>query len=277
MHGFANPARFLKIARPATGWLLAIGLVLVAAGIVGGLTLTPPDYLQGETVRILYIHVPAAWLGMAGWAGIAAASLSQLVWRHPLAAVAGRAIAPAGRDLRRLCLATGSIWGRPTWGTWWEWDGRLTSMLILFFLYLGYIALAAAERERGGEGRIAASSAWSARSTCRSSIIRCCGGARSTRGRASAMTGSSIAPELLWPLPLTMLGFTAAVRRGRADADARRARRRPRSRRGCGGWRRNEPLAVRHRRLCGRPRRDRGAARSGRGARCAGPRPRPTR
>ena len=85
-----------------------------------------------------------------------AASISQLVWRHPLAAVAGRAVAPAGATFAALCLATGSIWGRPTWGTWWEWDGRLTSMLILFFLYLGYIALASAERERGGEGRMAA-------------------------------------------------------------------------------------------------------------------------
>ena len=93
---------------------------------------------------------------MAGWAAIAAASISQLVWRHPLAAVAGRAVAPAGATFAALCLATGSIWGRPTWGTWWEWDGRLTSMLILFFLYLGYIALASAERERGGEGRMAA-------------------------------------------------------------------------------------------------------------------------
>ena len=136
MHGYANPARFLKLARPATGWLLAIGVLLVLAGAFGGLTMTPPDYLQGETVRILYIHVPAAWLGMAGWAAIAAASISQLVWRHPLAAVAGRAIAPAGATFAALCLATGSIWGRPTWGTWWEWDGRLTSMLILFFLYL---------------------------------------------------------------------------------------------------------------------------------------------
>ena len=120
---------------------------------LAGLTLTPPDYLQGETVRILYVHVPAAWLGMAGWAGIAAASVSQLVWRHPLSAIAGRSIAPAGATFALVCLATGSIWGRPTWGTWWEWDGRLTSMLILFFLYLGYIALASAEKQRGGEGR----------------------------------------------------------------------------------------------------------------------------
>ena len=156
MHRFANPARFLKLARPATMWLFVSGLLLTGAGLLGGLTLTPPDYLQGETVRIMYVHVPSAWLGMAGWTGIAAASIAQLVWRHPLAAVAGRALAPAGATFAAVCLLTGSIWGRPTWGTWWEWDGRLTSMLILFFLYLGYIALAGAEKERGGEGRIAA-------------------------------------------------------------------------------------------------------------------------
>jgi heme exporter protein C len=155
MHGYANPARFLKIARPTTVWLLGIGMVLLLAGIWGGLMMTPPDYLQGETVRILYIHVPAAWLGMAGWASLAAASISQLVWRHPLAAVAGRAIAPAGATFAALCLATGSIWGRPTWGTWWEWDGRLTSGL-------------------------------SGRSTSRSSIIRCFGGAHFTRANPSA-------------------------------------------------------------------------------------------
>ena len=96
MHALANPARFLRIAKPATNWLLLIGLTLTIGGMAAGLTLSPPDYLQGETVRILYIHVPSAWLGMAGWLGIAAASVSQLVWRHPLAAVAGRAIAPAG-------------------------------------------------------------------------------------------------------------------------------------------------------------------------------------
>ena len=156
MHALANPARFLRFARPATAWLLLVGAALAIAGMAAGLTLSPPDYLQGETVRILYIHVPSAWLGMAGWIGIAAASISQLVWRHPLAAVAGRAVAPAGATFAAICLITGSIWGRPTWGTWWEWDGRLTSMLILFFMYLGYIALASAERERGGEGRIAA-------------------------------------------------------------------------------------------------------------------------
>ena len=106
MHAFANPTRFLRIAKPATSWLLLVGLAFAVAGTIAGLTLTPPDYLQGETVRILYIHVPSAWLGMAGWIAIAAASLSQLVWRHPLAAIAGRATAPAGATFAAICLIT---------------------------------------------------------------------------------------------------------------------------------------------------------------------------
>jgi len=210
MHGYANPARFLRIARPATAWLLVVGGLLVLAGALGGLLVTPPDYLQGETVRILYVHVPAAWLGMAGWAAIAAASISQLVWRHPLAAVAGRAIAPAGAIFAALCLATGSIWGRPTWGTWWEWDGRLTSMLILLFLYLGYIALGAAEHERGGEGRMAA--LFGLVGAVNLPIIHYSVMWWRTLHQGQSISlagGSSIVPELLWPLPLTMIGFTA--------------------------------------------------------------------
>ena len=222
MHRFANPARFLKIARPATGWLLALGLALLAVGVVGGLAVTPPDYLQGETVRILYVHVPTAWLGMAGWAGIAAAAISQIAWRHPLAAVAGRAIAVPGAAFAGLCLATGSIWGRPTWGTWWEWDGRLTSMLILFFLYLGYIALAEAERERGGEGRVAALFGLIGAVNLPVIHYSVLWWRTLHQGQSISLSGSTIAPELLWPLPLTMVGFTAlfasiALMRMRAD------------------------------------------------------------
>ena len=210
MHFLANPARFLKIARPATAWLLWIGVAIAAAGVIGGLTLSSPDYLQGETVRIMYVHVPAAWLGMAGWAGIAAASVSQLVWRHPLAAIAGRAIAPAGATFAAICLVTGSIWGRPTWGTWWQWDGRLTSMLILFLLYLGYIALASAERERGGEGRIAALFGLVGAINLPIIHYSVLWWRTLHQGQSISITsGSSIAPELLWPLPLTMIGFTA--------------------------------------------------------------------
>ncbi|HET6943640.1 MAG TPA: heme ABC transporter permease CcmC [Sphingomicrobium sp.] len=208
MHRFANPARFLRIARPATVWLLAIGLILAAGGVVGGLTLSSPDYLQGETVRIMYVHVPAAWLGMAGWAGIASASIAQLVWRHPLSAIAGRALAPAGATFAAICLLTGSIWGRPTWGTWWEWDGRLTSMLILFFLYLAYIALAGAEKERGGEGRIAA--LFGLIGAINLPIIHYSVLWWRTLHQAQSfgVEGSSIDPSILWPLPLSAVGFT---------------------------------------------------------------------
>ena len=208
MHRFANPARFLKIARPATAWLFVLGLLLTGAGLIGGLGFTPPDYLQGETVRIMYVHVPSAWLGMGGWTGIAIASFAQLVWRHPLAAVAGRALAPAGAAFAAICLITGSIWGRPTWGTWWEWDGRLTSMLILFFLYLGYIALAAAERERGGEGRIAA--LFGLIGAINLPIIHYSVTWWRTLHQAQSFDtqGSSIDPSILWPLPLATLGFS---------------------------------------------------------------------
>jgi heme exporter protein C len=156
MHILANPARFLRLARPLTAWLGWSGAALIVVGLGWGLFVAPRDYLQGDSVRILYVHVPAAWLGMAGWGGIALASLMQIVWRHPLAAVAARALAVPGAVFAFICLATGSLWGRPAWGTWWEWDGRMTSMLVLLFLYIGFIALAEAERERGGEGRLAA-------------------------------------------------------------------------------------------------------------------------
>lgn len=208
MHALANPARFLRFARPATRWALLLGALLTLAGTLGGLFVTPPDYLQGETVRILYIHVPAAWLGMAGWGGIAAASLSQIVWRHPLAAIAGRATAPAGATFAAACLVTGSIWGRPTWGTWWEWDGRLTSMLILFFLYLGYIALASAERERGGEGRMAAILGLAGAINLPIIHYSVLWWRTLHQGQSIGLGGTSIAPSLLWPLPLTTLGFT---------------------------------------------------------------------
>lgn len=209
MHAFANPARFLKFARPATAWFLWLGVGLILAGCYGGLAVTPPDYLQGDSARILYIHVPTAWLGMGGWSGIAAASIATLVWRHPLAGVAGRAVAPVGALFAFLCLATGSIWGRPTWGTWWEWDGRLTSMLILFFMYLGYIALASAEKERGGEGRMAA--IFGLVGTINLPIIHFSVQWWRTLHQGQSISiagGSTIAGEMLWPLLLTTLGFT---------------------------------------------------------------------
>jgi heme exporter protein C len=208
MHGFANPARFLKIARPLTPWLAWGGVLLIAIGMGAGLFFTPPDYLQGETVRILYIHVPAAWLGMGGWTGIAIAGLVQLVWRHPLAGIAARAIAAPGALFTALCLATGSIWGRPAWGTWWEWDGRMTSMLVLLFLYFGYIALASADDERGGVSRVTA--IFGLVGAINIPIInRSVVWWNTLHQKASiTMSGSSINGSLLWPLGFTTLGFS---------------------------------------------------------------------
>jgi heme exporter protein C len=134
-----------------TPLLLAAGALLAAGSLLWGLTQVPPDRLMGETVRILFLHVPSAWLAMAGWTTIAVASLVELVWRHPLAGIAARAAAVPGCAFTAICLATGSIWARPTWGTWWVWDGRLTSFLVLLFLYFGHIALAdAAQKDAAG-------------------------------------------------------------------------------------------------------------------------------
>ena len=156
MHVFANPKRFLSLARWLTPLLLVSGLLLAGGALAWGVFVVPPDRLMGETVRILFLHVPTAWLGMGGWSMIAIASLVYLVWRHPLAALGARAAAVPGVGFTLICLVTGSIWGRPTWGTWWVWDGRLTSMLVLAFLYVAYIALAQAAEREGVSARIPA-------------------------------------------------------------------------------------------------------------------------
>ena len=156
MHGFANPKRFLSLARWLTPLLLVSGLVLAGGALAWGLLVVPPDRLMGETVRIIFLHVPSAWLGMGGWTAIALASAAYLIWRHRLADLAARAAAVPGMVFTAVCLVTGSIWGRPTWGTWWVWDGRLTSMLVLLFLYFGYMALAQAVAREGGSSRIPA-------------------------------------------------------------------------------------------------------------------------
>ena len=227
MHVYANPARFLKIARPLTAWFGWSGGAMIAAALAWGLTLAPPERLQGESVRIIYVHVPSAWLAMAGWTGIAIAGLMQLVWRHPLAAVAGRAIAGPGALFTALCLATGSLWGRPAWGTWWEWDGRMTSMLVLLFLYAGYIALAGAEKEKSGEGRITAlfglvGAVEPADYPLFGDLVE----------HAPPGTEHQLRPRQLDDRRLDALAFAGlrvrlqpAVRRDRADADACRARR----------------------------------------------------
>ena len=210
MHVYANPARFLKLARPLTGWLGWAGALLILVALAFGLFVAPPERYQGESVRILYVHVPAAWLAMGGWTGIAVASLMQLVWRHPLASVASRAIAGPGFVFTSICLATGSLWGRPTWGTYWEWDGRMTSMLILLFLYAGFIALSAAEKEKGGEGRLTA--IYGLVGAINIPIIRFSvewWESVHQKSSISLIEGKvSIASSMLWPLLGSALGFS---------------------------------------------------------------------
>jgi heme exporter protein C len=206
MHLYANPKKFNSIARPVTTILSVFGIGALALGSIAGLLFTPPDYLQGETVRIMYVHVPTAWLGMAGWSIIAMSSLMFLVWKHPLAALAAKAAAAPGAVFTAICLITGSIWGRPTWGTWWEWDGRLTSMLILLFMYLAYLALAGAEKSND---RVLA--VFGLIGTVNLPIIH--GSViwwNSLHQPPSlSLRGSAISGSLLWPLGFTMVGFTA--------------------------------------------------------------------
>ena len=148
----ANPARFMRLSAKALPWCSWAAVALLAGGLYWSLVVAPPDYQQGDTVRIMYVHVPAAWWALSVYLFVAVASAVALVWRHPLAEVAAREAAPLGAAFTFVCLASGSLWGRPMWGTWWVWDARLTSVLILFFLYLGYIALVNAfeDPSRGG-------------------------------------------------------------------------------------------------------------------------------
>jgi heme exporter protein C len=136
----ANPSRFVALTSRALPWLSAATALAFAVGI-SQVFLAPDDYQQGATVKIMFVHVPAAWLGIFGWVLMSAAALGTLVWRHPLADVAAKAAAPIGAAFTLMCLVTGSLWGRPMWGTYWVWDARLTSVLVLFLMYLGVIAL----------------------------------------------------------------------------------------------------------------------------------------
>lgn len=208
MHAYANPTRFLSLARPITLWFLVIGIILVAVGSFYGLFYAPAEGLQGESVRIIYIHVPTVWLAMGGWTAIAISSIVQLAWRHPLASVAARAVAVPGALFTALGLITGSIWARPTWGTWWVWDGRVTSVLVLFFLYLAYIALANASGEKGGVSRVTA--IFGIVGAINIPIInRSVVWWNSLHQPASiTVSGSTIDSAFLWPLLVNVLGFS---------------------------------------------------------------------
>jgi heme exporter protein C len=206
--GLANPTRFIALADRLVPWLAALAAVVLAAGLIMGFR-APADYQQGITVRIMYIHVPFAWLAMLCYSVMAIAALGTLVWRHPLADVALKAAAPIGATFTALALVTGSIWGKPMWGTWWVWDARLTSVFILFLIYLGIIALTRALDDPARSARAAAivtlvgavnlpiikfSVDWWNTLHQPASVLR--------------LDGPTIHPSLLWPLLVSALGFT---------------------------------------------------------------------
>ncbi len=151
MHRFANPARFIRLSDKLMPWLVSATVLLLGYGLAQALYFSPPDYQQGDSVRIMYVHVPSAWMSMMVYSIIAVSSAMFLIWKHPLADIIARVSAPLGAGFTLITLVTGSLWGKPMWGAWWVWDARLTSVLILFFLYIGYIALSDsfAHEERG--------------------------------------------------------------------------------------------------------------------------------
>jgi heme exporter protein C len=142
MHRFASPTFFMRYSAAILPWAVRLTAALIAIGLYLALFVAPPDYQQGESVRIMFVHVPSAWMALFVYTGMAVASAMALIWKHPLSDIAARASAPIGACFTFMALVTGSLWGKPMWGTWWVWDARLTSMLVLLFLYLGYMALA---------------------------------------------------------------------------------------------------------------------------------------
>jgi len=151
----ANPTRFLALAARVIPWLAGITALCFLVGLYLSFT-TEGDYQQGETVRIMYVHVPSAWLAMMCYTIMSVSAIGTLVWRHPLADVSAKAAAPLGAAFTLLALVTGSLWGKPMWGTWWVWDARLTSVFILFLMYLGLIALSRAIDDPSKAARITA-------------------------------------------------------------------------------------------------------------------------
>jgi heme exporter protein C len=152
----ANPTRFMELSRTLLPWVAAGAVLLIGYAMYLVFFVAPPDYQQGETVKIMYIHVPSAWLAMMGYSIIAISSFGLLVFRHPLADVSAKAAAPIGAAFTLAALVTGSLWGKPMWGTYWVWDARLTSVLLLFFLYLGLIALRSSLEDESLAGKLTA-------------------------------------------------------------------------------------------------------------------------
>ncbi|PKU24515.1 heme ABC transporter permease [Telmatospirillum siberiense] len=209
MQGLANPARFMRLSKVVQPWLALASVLLIGVGLYFALFGSPADYQQGQTVRIMYVHVPSAWLGMVGYTTMALASAVGLIWKHPLADLVAKAAAPIGASFTFLCLATGSLWGKPMWGTWWAWDARLTSMLILLFLYLGYMALQSAFDDPGRGARAAAILALAG--FINVPIIKFSVDWWKTLHQPASlmkMSGPTLPPSMLTPLLLMVAGFT---------------------------------------------------------------------
>ena len=227
---FANPNRFLNLSRPLVPWLGGLTLLCLGTGLYLGLFWAPADYQQGESVRIMYVHVPAAWMAMFCYTSMAISAAVALIWKHPLAHVAGKATAPVGAVFTFLALATGSLWGKPMWGTWWVWDARLTSVLVLFFLYLGHIALSNAfdNPQRGAR----AAAVLALVGFVNIPIIKFSVDWWNTLHQPASITrldAPAIDPAMLTPLLLMALAFTfyfvtMLLVRMRADLNAARAR-----------------------------------------------------
>jgi heme exporter protein C len=208
MWSLANPTVFLALVRRTLPALASATAILFALGLWLAFE-APPDYQQGETVKIMYLHVPAAWLSTFIYGVMAVASLGTLVWRHPLADAAQKAAAPLGAGFTFICLVTGSLWGKPMWGTYWVWDARLTSVLVLFILYLGLIALWRSIDDPGRAARAAA--ILTLVGTVNLPIIKFSVDWWNTLHQPASvfrMGGPTIAPELLWPLAVMALAFT---------------------------------------------------------------------
>jgi heme exporter protein C len=206
----ANPAVFLRLTRRVLPWLGGASALLISLGLYLVFFVSPADYQQGETVKIMYIHVPAAWLAMFAYVTMTSASLGVLVWRHPLADAAQKTAAPLGAAFTFICLVTGSLWGKPMWGTFWVWDARLTSMLILFLLYLGLIALRQTMEDSPRGARIAA--IMTLVGFVDIPIIKYSVDWWNTLHQPASVFragGPTIAPSMLWPLLIMALGATA--------------------------------------------------------------------
>jgi heme exporter protein C len=210
MHRFANPAEFNRLADAILPWAKILMAAAFGYGLYLALLKSPPDYQGGESVRIMYVHVPAAWMAMFSYMVVAGASFTALVWRHPLALLAGKAAAPIGATFTALALITGMLWGKPMWGTYWVWDGRLTSVLVLFFLYLGYIALWRGLDEEDKAGR--AASILALVGVVNIPIIKFSVDWWNTLHQPSSvmrMDGPTMPAEMLWPLLTIAVAFKA--------------------------------------------------------------------